>query len=106
ITASGHYTHSSSHYLLVFPITFDTYDACTCYHSFFIITHGSVFYNDTIKEERKLRKLIYALLPIALISMIAFYSQSPTMAESTYFNGPTLEKQNNKNSSFKPHLKF
>ncbi|WP_176481963.1 hypothetical protein [Paucisalibacillus globulus] len=53
-----------------------------------------------------MRKLIYALLPIALISMIAFYSQSPTMAESTYFNGPTLEKQNNRNSSFKPHLKF
>lgn len=52
-----------------------------------------------------LRKLIYVVLFIALFTMTLFHTGT-TLAGSDYFNGPTIEKQNLKKSSAKPHPKF
>ncbi|WP_047984596.1 serine hydrolase domain-containing protein [Ornithinibacillus californiensis] len=52
-----------------------------------------------------MRKLFYIVLSIIMFTTIVF-SSNTTMAESDHFNGPTIEKQTNKKSSFKPHPKF
>jgi serine-type D-Ala-D-Ala carboxypeptidase len=52
-----------------------------------------------------LRKIVYVVLSIAFLAMFVFHTGT-TMAWSDYFNGPTIEKQNHKKSSMKPHPKF
>jgi serine-type D-Ala-D-Ala carboxypeptidase len=52
-----------------------------------------------------MRKFTYLLLSIVLFSMIVFHTET-TIAESNYFNGPTIEKQNQKKASLKAHPKF
>lgn len=52
-----------------------------------------------------IRKLMYGLLSIVLFTMIIFHTET-TIAESNYFNGPIIEKKNQKKSSLKAHPKF
>ncbi|MBS3681245.1 serine hydrolase [Ornithinibacillus massiliensis] len=53
-----------------------------------------------------LRKLVYMMLSIALVTMTLFSTVAITQAGYDFFNGPTIEKQHPKKSSLKPHPKF
>lgn len=53
-----------------------------------------------------LRKLVYTMLSIALFTMMLFSTETTSIAKSDHFNGPEIEKQNNKKTSLKPHPEF